>query len=98
MEFPPSPLDFVLEIGRADSVLPPDPINYSYIIYFCIENFLYIFECCMNPDETYNDEQFRQEEVDNCFDMAGIVVLSTKCYSVASELLFRNPYVENYHA
>ena len=36
----------------------------------------------MNPDETYNGEQFLQEEVDNLFDMEIIVVLSPKCYYV----------------
>ena len=52
----------------------------------------------MNPDDTYNGEQILQKEVDNLFDMARIVVLSPKCFYVASELPFGNPYVENDHA
>ena len=38
----------------------------------------------MNPDKTYNDENFLQGEVDNLFDMEIIVALSPKCYYVAS--------------
>ena len=49
----------------------------------------------MNPDETNNDIQFRQEEVNNFFDMSRIVVPSHKFYYVASESLFGNLYVEN---
>ena len=52
MEFPPPPLDFVQDICRAGRVLPTYTINYSYILYLCIDKFLYIFECCVNPDET----------------------------------------------
>ena len=66
MEFPPPPLDFVQEIGRAGRVLPQDSINYSYIIYFCIENFLYIFERCMNPNETYNNDFFSRKRWTTC--------------------------------
>ena len=52
----------------------------------------------MNPDETYNDKKFHQEEVDNFFDISIIVVLSTKLYYVASELLFGYLYIEKDHA
>ena len=98
MELSPSPLYFVQEIGCTGRFLPPDTINYSYILYSCMENFIYIFNCCMNLDNTYNNEQFCHEEVDNLFDMSIIVALTPKCDYVASEFLFGNPYVENNHA
>jgi ATP-dependent DNA helicase RecQ len=40
MDLPPSPLDFVQEIGRAGRVIPSDPANFSYILYFSFENFI----------------------------------------------------------
>jgi len=43
MDLPPSPLDFVQEIGRAGRVIPSDSANFSYILYFSFENFIYIF-------------------------------------------------------
>ena len=53
MQFPPSSLDFVQDIGQAGRVQPQYPENYSYVIYYSIKNFLYIFENLCNPDETY---------------------------------------------
>ena len=95
MDLPSSPLDFVQEIGRAGRVIPPDPDNFSYILYFSLENFIYIFERCMNPEQSYHDESFRMIEVDNLYAMARIVVLSKQCYYVASEFIFGNPWSEN---
>ena len=47
----------------------------------------------MNQEQSYHDESFRLEEVDNLYAMASrIVVLSKKCYYVASEMIFGNPY------
>jgi superfamily II DNA helicase RecQ len=95
MDLPPSPLDFVQEIGRAGRVISPDPDNFSYILYFSLENFIYIFERCMNPEQSYHDESFRLEEVDHLYAMASIVVLSKQCYYVASKFIFGNPYSVN---
>jgi len=93
LEFPPSALDFVQEIGRAGRVLPPNPAIYAYHLFFSIESFIYIYERSMNPDEEIIDNDFRQEQVDNLFEMARILILNTSCYYIAIEDLFGNPYV-----
>ena len=76
-------------------VISPDPDNFSYILYFSLENFISIFERCMNPEQSYHDESFQLKEVDNLYAMASIVVLSKQCYYVASEFIFGNPYSVN---
>ena len=98
MQFPPSPLDIVQEIGWAGRVYPPVPGTYSNILYFCIFNFIYIFKRWCDPDEDYIDNSFRQKVVDDLFHMAKILVLVPSWYSVATELLFGNTYVDNDHA
>ena len=40
IKLPPYPLDFVQDIGLTGRVLPPDPTDYSYILYLCIDKFL----------------------------------------------------------
>ena len=67
IEFPTFPLDFVQEIGRAERVISPNPTNYSYNLYICIDKFLYISYRCMNLDKTYNDEQFFRKRWTTCF-------------------------------
>ena len=95
MQFPPSSLDFVQDIGQAGRVQPQYPENYSYVIYYSIKNFLYIFENLCNPDETYIDNLFLQEVMKDFFDMATLLVLAPNYYYVATKLVFGNTNVQN---
>ena len=69
---------FFQKIGRTGRVLPPFPANYYYIFYFCIENFLFIYERSCDLDENYIDNPFRQQKVDYLFQMARLVVIALR--------------------
>ena len=92
LEFPPSLIDFIQEMGRAGRRVGHNPLHYSYNLYFSIDNFTYLFERTMNPDEHFNDPTYRQEVVSNLMTMMKILVLSRYCYYVCIEISLSNPY------
>jgi hypothetical protein len=85
LEYPPSVIDFIQEMGRAGRRIGHNPKDYSYNVYFSIDNFLHLFERTMNPDENYNDPSYRKEVVSNLMEMAKILVLSRYCFYVCIE-------------
>ena len=95
MHFPPSALDFVQEIFRAGCVHPLVPETYSYVLYYSIEIFFYIFKRSCDPNETYIDNSFCQEVVKDIFEMATLLVLAPTCYYVVTEVMFGNPHVQH---
>ena len=92
LEYPPSVIDFIQEMGRAGRRIGHNPLDYSYNVYFSIDNFLHLFERTMNPDENYNDPSYRKEVVSNLMEMAKILVLSRYCFYVCIETALSNPY------
>ena len=91
LEYPPSIIDFIQEMGRAGRRIGHNPKDYSYNLYFSIDNFLYLFGRTMNPDELYYDPTYRHEMVGNLMAMAKILVLSKYCYYICIETSLANP-------
>ena len=92
LEFPPSIIDFIQEMGRAGRRIGHNPLDYSYNLYFSIDNFLHLFERTMNPEEIYFDPTYRAEVVSNLFSMARIIVLTNFCYYRCIEISLSYPY------
>ena len=92
LEFPPSIIDFLQEMGRAGRRIEHNPLDYSYNLYFSIDNFLHLFERTMNPDEHYTDPSYHSEVIGNLHAMAKIIILSRFCYYVCLEMSLSNPY------
>ena len=94
LEFPPSILDFVQEMGRAGRVQVADPGNYSYTVYYSIDSFLYLYERALDPDNPMNDDAYRKEEVESLFEVGKMLVFQNECFYVTTEKHLGNPEVQ----
>ena len=94
LEFPPSIMDFSQEKGRAGRRVIPDPMNFSYTLFFSIESLIYIFERTMNPKEEYIDDKFRTEVIEDSMEVAKMVSSQKQCIFITLENYLGNPYMD----
>ena len=94
LEFPPSLLDLVQEMGRAGRAAIRNPLMYSYTVYYSMETFVYLFERIMDPANDMIDDSYRAEEVKSLFHVGRMLVYQNQCFYIAIEMHIGNPDIE----
>ena len=91
IDFPPSILDMVQERGRAGRRPGASSLDYNYHVCISIESFLFLFKRILNPNEKFNNESYRQRQIDDLLHVANVII-SKQCYAVAFETQLGNPF------
>ena len=87
-------MNFSQEKGRAGRRVVPDPLNFSYNLFFSIKSLLYIFERTMNPKENYIEDKFRSEVIEDSMEVAKMVSSQKQCIFITLENYLGNPFVD----
>ena len=93
LEFPPSLLDVVQEMGRAGRVAVPNPLLYGYTVFYSMESFVYLFERIMDPANNVIDSSYRDEEVSSLFQVGRMLVYQNECFYMTIEKHIGNPEI-----
>ena len=91
VDFPPSIIDVCQEKGRAGRRPSALQQDYSYILLFSLESFLYLFKRIQNPDEEFIDDTFRIQQTSDLLNVAQLLA-STACYAITFETALGYPF------
>ena len=91
--FPPSILDLAQEKGRAGRCCGASPSIYSYNVCVSLESFIYLFKRIHNPSDSIINEAYRQQQLQDMFHVAKILMGTTTCLAVACEQALGNPLI-----
>ena len=92
LDLPPSIFDLVQEMGRAGRHPNATGEHYHYHIFFSIEHFIHLYKQILNPEEEYDDETYRYQQICNLYDVICILANPFQCHKQLIKMMLGNPY------
>eukprot|EP00957_Ditylum_brightwellii_P076378 5805258-Ditylum_brightwellii.AAC.1 len=91
IDFPPSILDMIQELGHVAQNHAALVQNYSYRVYYSLGHFIYSFKCIHDPKEEVIDSTYMAEQVNDLMEVLQMIRSNNCCYFEERELLLGDP-------